>query len=115
MDRVYRTPGGANPNLGSVVSCLFSIFQNQRPPTFLQTAVSDFLTNVQAETAAPLLLLFIITALSELLENVRIFLAQIPKRKSQNGNHAFGISQIPSSILFDTVTFGCPIPWYIDA
>ena len=35
----YRAPGGANPSLGSVLSCLFSNCPNQRPPTFLQMAV----------------------------------------------------------------------------
>jgi len=37
----YCAPGGANPNLRSILSGLFSICPNPRPPTFLQRAVRN--------------------------------------------------------------------------
>ena len=37
----YHAPGGANPSLGSVLCCLFSICPKQQPPTFLQRAVNS--------------------------------------------------------------------------
>ena len=37
----YCAPGGENPSLGSIFSCLFSNFPKRQLPTFLQRAVNS--------------------------------------------------------------------------